>query len=184
MYFPEDDCPFYRVTVFSNYSPHNVPDITRYWSLMAEVSESPCKPVDQARIKEETVQGLLNTGLIPSRDVVHHVWYRRLERGYPTPSLHRDRALARLLPALEERGIKSRGRFGAWKYEVSNQDHSFAQGAEAAGSWLTGAPEETLNYPERVNSRRPAPQAAGARGAEERGALPEGLPANRGPGSG
>ena len=33
MYFPEDNCPFYRVTVFSNYSPNNVPDIRQYWSL-------------------------------------------------------------------------------------------------------------------------------------------------------
>ena len=29
MYFPELDCPFYRVTVFSNYSPQNVPDAGR-----------------------------------------------------------------------------------------------------------------------------------------------------------
>lgn len=37
MYFPEDDCPFYRVTVFSNYSPFNVAEPGRQWSLMAEV---------------------------------------------------------------------------------------------------------------------------------------------------
>lgn len=37
MYFPEDDCPFYRVTVFSNYSPYHVPKPGRQWSLMAEV---------------------------------------------------------------------------------------------------------------------------------------------------
>ena len=40
MYFPENNCPFYRVTVFSNYSPANVPDPEHYWSLMCEVSES------------------------------------------------------------------------------------------------------------------------------------------------
>jgi hypothetical protein len=37
MYFPEDDCPFYRVTVFSNYSPYHVPKPGKQWSLMAEV---------------------------------------------------------------------------------------------------------------------------------------------------
>lgn len=25
LYFPEDDCPFYRATIFSNYSPNNCP---------------------------------------------------------------------------------------------------------------------------------------------------------------
>ena len=32
MYFPEPDSPFYRVTVFSNYSPANVPDPARTWA--------------------------------------------------------------------------------------------------------------------------------------------------------
>jgi hypothetical protein len=36
--------PTHRVTVFSNYSPCNVPD-ENCWSLMAEVCESAAKPV-------------------------------------------------------------------------------------------------------------------------------------------
>ena len=47
IYFPEDKVPFYRATVFSNYSPNNVPTSSPHWSLMAEVSESPDKPVKQ-----------------------------------------------------------------------------------------------------------------------------------------
>jgi len=154
MYFPEGDCPFYRVTVFSHYSPNNVPDIRRYWSLMAEVSESSVKPVDARSIVEDTVRGLVATGLIKGREQVHHTWHRRLQRGYPTPSLGRDLALQELLPALEERNIFSRGRFGAWKYEVSNQDHSFAQGVEVVDYWLDGTGEETLHHSEIVNSRK------------------------------
>src|SRR4029453_1531469 len=46
MYFPEPQSPYYRVTVFSNYSPNNVPPGEGYWSLMAEVCESVYKPVD------------------------------------------------------------------------------------------------------------------------------------------
>jgi protoporphyrinogen oxidase len=156
MYFPESNCPFYRVTHFSHYSPQNVPHPGRQWSLMAEVSESPHKPVDASRVVDDTLNGLSATGLIERRDEVHHTWHLRLERGYPVPSLNRDRALSALLPALESRHVYTRGRFGAWKYEVSNQDHSFAQGVELVDRWLTGAFEATLNMPEAVNARRPA----------------------------
>jgi protoporphyrinogen oxidase len=155
MYFPEANSPFYRVTVFSHYSPENVPDIGRQWSLMAEVSESPVKPVDAARVREDTIRGMLDTGLIRERAQVNHTFALRIERGYPTPALGRDRALGVLLPALEKLNILSRGRFGAWKYEVSNQDHAFMQGVEAADHVLHGAAEETLWHPDRVNAPRP-----------------------------
>ena len=46
MYFPEENCPYYRVTYLSNYSPEVVPDATRQYSLLAEVSRSPYKPVE------------------------------------------------------------------------------------------------------------------------------------------
>lgn len=163
MYFPEDDCPFYRVTHFSHYSPDNVPDASTQWSLMAEVAESPHRPLRRDDVEGDTVDGLLATGLVERRGDVLHTWHRRLERGYPVPSLHRDRALARLLAAFEARDVLSRGRFGAWKYEVSNQDHSFAQGVEAVDRWLDGREEETLNFPDRVNARRPVPPARTAR---------------------
>ena len=47
---------------------------------------------------------------------------RRLEHGYPTPTLARDGVLAEALPWLRERGIWSRGRFGSYKYEVRLQN--------------------------------------------------------------
>ena len=59
-------------------------------------------------------------------------FYARLEHGYPIPTLGREAALGRALPALAARGIASVGRFGAYRYEVSNQDHSFVAGMRAA----------------------------------------------------
>ena len=155
MYFPEDNAPFYRATVFSNYSPNNVPDINKGWSLMVEVSESPMKPVDGDRVVEESIRGAVATRLIADPSDVIHTWHRRLPYGYPTPTLGRDRALDFLLPRLQERGIYSRGRFGAWKYEVSNQDHSLMQGVECVNHLLNGEDEETIWQPEVVNSKRP-----------------------------
>ena len=72
-------------------------------------------------------------------------WHRRLEHGYPTPWLGRDEVLREVEQALHADGIYSRGRFGAWKYEVSNQDHSLMQGVEAVERILDGAAERTYN---------------------------------------
>jgi protoporphyrinogen oxidase len=154
MYFPEDNCPFYRATVFSNYSPDNVPNIENTWSLMTETSESKSKPLDQRSLVQETIDGLLNTRLIKSKDEVVSIWTHRAKYGYPTPGLGRDSALRQILPALESEQIYSRGRFGAWKYEVSNQDHSFMQGLEIVERLCRGRTEITLNDPNYVNGKK------------------------------
>jgi len=119
---------------------------------MFEVSESTAKAAP-ADVIEATVQGALNTKLIASRDDILSTWHERLEHGYPTPFIGRDEWLAQVQPLLMQRGIWSRGRFGGWKYEVGNQDHSLMQGVEAADSALFGVEESTYFYPDFVNSR-------------------------------
>jgi hypothetical protein len=39
----------------------------------------------------------------------------------------------------------SRGRFGAWRYEIATQDHTFMQGAEVAGRLMLGDAEPTIS---------------------------------------
>lgn len=78
----------------------------------------------------------------------------RLEHGYPTPSVGRDEVLTQALPWLKEQGIWSRGRFGAYKYEVANQDHSLMLGVEAADNMLYGSKELTLTHPNIVNAKK------------------------------
>ena len=201
---PEDDCPFYRATVFSNYSEKNCPPAGAalptlclagdesgiddddeegakekegpYWSLMFEVSESDLKPVDCSPVPigkaggngngkggkdwpavvADCLRGAVATGLLSAADEVVSLYHRRLEHGYPTPSLGRDAALQTALPWLqaEGRNVWSRGRFGSWKYEVGNQDHSLMLGVEAADAVLFGAAELTLRHPNVVNARK------------------------------
>jgi protoporphyrinogen oxidase len=151
MYFPEDRAPFYRATVFSNYAPSNAPEDR--WSLMVEVSESGKKPVDRGRLEAEVVEGLKRTQLIQDGNAIDSLWVYAAPHGYPTPSLRRDEALGVLLPALEAQQVYSRGRFGAWKYEVSNQDHSMMQGVEIADRLVAGKPEITVFDPAAVNER-------------------------------
>jgi hypothetical protein len=60
---------------------------------------------------------------------------------YPIPTLDRDQNLAAIQPFLESQDILSRGRFGGWKYEVGNMDHSLMQGMEAIDRILLSRPE-------------------------------------------
>jgi protoporphyrinogen oxidase len=152
MYFPEKDCPFYRVTVFSNYSPLNVPNIETQWSLMAEVSESRHKPVNLDTVVDDTIEGMFATKLIHKSHDVLSTWSYRAHYGYPTPALGRDAALNAIHPELEKFDIYSRGRFGGWKYEVSNQDHSMMQGVELVNNLKLGVPEVTYWFPSTANN--------------------------------
>ena len=164
IYFPEPELPFYRVTVFSNYSPNNVPHPGRQWSLMAEVSESRSPAArgwergetitpggGGATIVQQVIDGLKAARLMEPDAVIESVWHRRVEHGYPTPFLQRDALLEQIEPVLDSTQILSRGRFGAWKYEVGNMDHSFMQGVEAVNRILFGEPETTLRLPATVN---------------------------------
>lgn len=150
MYFPEDKAPFFRATVFSNYSRYNAPEGT--WSLMTETASSRYMRLPKGDIAKLVVEGAKRTQLIPPDAQIESVWTFRAGYGYPTPTLGRDAVLEKALPALAEHGIYSRGRFGAWKYEVSNQDHTFMQGVEWVNSVLQGEAELTVNDPRAVNA--------------------------------
>ncbi|MDC1174063.1 FAD-dependent oxidoreductase [Bacteriovoracaceae bacterium] len=142
MYFPEDDCPFYRTTVFSNYSKYNVPS-EEYFSLMTETSSSEEKKVNKETLADDVINGLIKTKLISSGDQIESVFSYSTKYGYPTPFLKRDSYLEKLIPYFESKDVFSRGRFGGWKYEVSNQDHTFMQGVEWVDLMIDNKAEET-----------------------------------------
>ncbi|XP_038074889.1 uncharacterized protein LOC119742791 isoform X1 [Patiria miniata] len=156
MYFPDSDSPFYRVTVFSKYSKDHVPHTGEYWSLMCESAEPIRRNMlnwNQTNVVSATIEALVNYGFITT-DMIVSKYYRRLDHGYPVPSLKRDAILKAVQPWLEAKDIFSRGRFGGWKYEVGNQDHSLMQGVEVVDRILKGVPEETYADPNRVNSQK------------------------------
>ncbi|MDR3581107.1 MAG: FAD-dependent oxidoreductase [Oryzomonas sp.] len=149
MYFPENNSPFYRVTNFHNYSPHNVPhgDTQHHFSLMCETTYSAHKPESSLTVMDTTVQGLVNSKMIAheqAKDIISRHLID-IPYSYPVPTLGRDRALNLIQPYLESCDVYSRGRFGAWKYEVGNMDHSFMQGVEVIDRLLLGTAEQTVN---------------------------------------
>lgn len=152
MYFPESNCPFYRVTYLSNYSPFMTPDKDNYYSLLCEVSESDAKKTpgqfgkNPDAVIEDCIRGLENAGLLNPGERANIVsrWCYYADYSYPTPSVERDDILSEVIPWLEARGIYSRGRFGMWKYEVANTDHSLMQGVELVNRLLLGEAETTI----------------------------------------
>ena len=103
-------------------------------------------------VVRDTLLGSVATHLFPADAEVVSFYYRKLDHGYPTPSLERDSALSEALPWLRAQGVWSRGRFGSYKYEIANQDHSLMLGVEAADNILHGTAEVTLNHPNIVNA--------------------------------
>src|SRR5262249_43706319 len=97
---------------------------------------------------------LKKANMIPAQASLANVFRHRLPYGYPTPFVGRDELLEKIDPELRQSGIFSRGRFGAWKYEVSNQDHSVMMGVEAVDHILCETPESTYEQPSVANSRK------------------------------
>ena len=123
--------------------PHG--DSEHYYSLMSEVSYSHYKHVNKKDIVEETVQGLIHSGMITQDDTDRIVsrYVLDVPYTYPVPSLSRDHALKEIQRYLETHGVFSRGRFGGWKYEVGNMDHSTMQGVEIVDRIVLNKKEET-----------------------------------------
>src|SRR5262249_7844327 len=83
---------------------------------------------------------------------------------------------AEIQPFLMSHDIYSRGRFGAWQYEISNMDHSVMQGVEVVNWLLLGDPEVTWQAP------KLPPLTVLRRGREEPVEAAEGCERRGGPG--
>ncbi|MEP9411393.1 MAG: NAD(P)-binding protein [Candidatus Brocadia sp.] len=142
MYFPGNDSPFYRVTYLSNYSPNMTPK-GDYFSFLAETSYSKFKNVSKETIIEETIQGLINSKLLKEedRDLIVSTYLIDARHSLPIPFIGRDAAINRIQSFLSEHHIYSRGRFGGWKYEIGNMDHSVLQGMEIVDKILLNKEE-------------------------------------------
>jgi protoporphyrinogen oxidase len=148
IYFPNPETPFYRMTYLSNYSPDIVPggDTSRYCSLLTETTYSPFRPLPPGDFVQRVLDGLVAEGILDASDLryVDSTYLIHAGHAYPIPSVDRDEALGAIQEYLESKEIYSRGRFGSWKYEIGNQDHSLMQGVELVDRWLDGTEEKVF----------------------------------------
>jgi protoporphyrinogen oxidase len=149
IYFADKEMPCYRATYFSHYSPNNVPqgNTGRYSSFMCEMSFRAEDSPDPEQAMEQTIAGLIRARMLEDSDRARIVsrHHRLVKYSYPIPTLERDAALAVLQPALMDMDIYSRGRFGAWRYEVGNMDHSVMMGVEAVDHILHAKDEAAFH---------------------------------------
>ncbi len=148
IYFPNPKTPFYRITYLSNYSPDIVPggDTSRYCSILTETAYSRFRPPPAGDFVAAVLDGLVAEGILSTSDLalVESTYLIHAGHAYPIPSVDRDEALAAIQSYLESQEIYSRGRFGSWKYEIGNQDHSLMQGVELVDRWLDGSEERVF----------------------------------------
>jgi len=100
------------------------------------------------------IDGLIKIGLMSEsgRELVVTTWRCSPDMTYPVPSVTRDQALGTIQPWLRSQDIWSRGRFGAWLYEIGNMDHSAMQGVEFVNAVLHDEPE-TVWIPRREGAQ-------------------------------
>ncbi len=166
------DVPFWRVNFPTTVSRGNGPE--GCYSILCEVSEPAGEPArDAGELRAAVEESLFRMGLLDREGVeVISRWEYAIEHGYPVPFLGRDALLGEVQPVLEAAGVYSRGRFGTWRYEISNQDHAFMQGVEVVRRILFRMPEETYGNATAVNeAAAPDTGTAGVRdvGAERLG---------------
>lgn len=162
------EVPFHRATVLSNFSKDltavKEAGSTPRWSIMFETSSSQYRSdvnLSSSALAEAHLAELRRWGAVEAGTKPISVWHKHLVLGYPIPFLGRDELLAGdddstdstaktagILARLEAHGLVSRGRFGGWRYESSNQDAAWMQGVEAVDLILAGKPE-TVFWPSR-----------------------------------
>lgn len=73
---------------------------------------------------------LISVEIVDNQDQVYSTYYCLIPYGYPIPTLDRDDLVEKYKSVFEDLQIFSRGRFGQWKYELSNTDHCFEIGRQ------------------------------------------------------
>ena len=145
LYFPTRPCRSTGSTNFARYAAANVPggDTARYCSFLTETAYSRHRQVEPEAARGAGAPRAGAVGLRRRRPpTVVSTHLVDIDYAYPVPTLTRDAALRTIQPWLRGHDILSRGRFGAWRYEIGNMDHAVKMGIDAARLVAEGRPEE------------------------------------------
>lgn len=141
LYFPEKKYVFYRVSQTSKYAPDN----TNNSKIIVEIT-------DTGKYTKEELKDIVLKDLIKSRIIddsflnnIKSYFYRFIDRGYPIPTVETQSSVNYILNRLELLNIFSRGRLGAWSYNLGSMQDAMLQGVEIAGRIVNNEKEKLLN---------------------------------------
>ena len=130
-YFPEPSFPFYRAGIASEFSPRVAPRGRA--SFYAEIATDG-KAVDFDGAEAAVYRGLKRCGMLESVSQIEEKIWLKIPEAYVIYDTDRAKGLAVIFKWLKARGIKSVGRYGAWKY--SFMEESVKEGLESARNIL------------------------------------------------
>ncbi len=133
-YFPDPDVPFYRVGFPASFSRAAAPPGTS--SLYVELALGRDDAPPLASLEGTVLDALRAQGVLLESDRILVRDWVRIDPGYVIFDRRRLAAMARLVPALEARGVVLGGRYGAWTY--SYMERAMLDGLEI-GRRLAGS---------------------------------------------
>jgi protoporphyrinogen oxidase len=128
VYYPEPAYPFYRVGFLSNLSPHMAPKGTS--SVSVEISYLPSHPPSVERVREETLDRLIDCGILRENDEIVIEKILMIKHAYVIYDLFRYQHLSSIIDFLRSHGIYPIGRYGLWEY--ATMEEAILQGREVA----------------------------------------------------
>lgn len=124
IYFPEKEFLFHRVFVQGNAAPQVCPE--GCFSYTAEITYNDTKQIDFNTAGQQTVDGLIQAGLMDKDDVVDVIDLVDIPVAYVVPTHRRKERVDRIRSWYKQHDIHLLGRFAEWEYY--NMDHAINAG--------------------------------------------------------
>lgn len=134
LYFPEKHYQFYRLGFWNNISKALVaPQCSGIYGELSYQPQQHSRASMQKRVDLAIKQTLAYLGLTPNN--IQASLILDITHGYVTYDAWREKNIARLITTLQNKGLYSTGRFGAWKY--SSMQEAYIDGKDVALQALT-----------------------------------------------
>jgi len=111
VYFPDEDCPFYRVGQQSAFSPKNAPRGCHSFYI-----ELPAHNRPSISLEKRIWKALLQKGIIDNGAEKLFSFWQPISCAYVLYDKKRTRTVDFLLKVLQQRGCYCAGRYGRWEY--------------------------------------------------------------------